>query len=76
MMNKKEITETLWAEVLELEALIKKLQTRSDRLRSLALNMHAEITGATAQSQKPTPDNKFTKAINLVFGEKPKRPKR
>jgi hypothetical protein len=76
MMNKKEITETLWAEVLELEALIKKLQARSGRLRTLALDLHAEVTGANIQDQQPVTDSKFRKAIDLVFGEKPKQPKR
>jgi hypothetical protein len=75
-MNKKEIAETLWAEVWELEALIKKIKARSDRLRKLALDLHAETAGPIAQNQPPVPASKLRKAIDLVFGEKPKRPKR
>ncbi len=72
-MNKQEIAETLRNEVGELEVLIKKLQARCDRLKSLVLDLEAEITGQDPRNQTPVPDSKFRKAIDRVFGEKPKR---
>lgn len=72
-MNKQEIAATLRTEVGELEVAIKKLQARCDRLKSLVLDLEAEIAGPTAQNQPPVPDSKFRKAIDKVFGEKPDR---
>lgn len=73
-MNKKEIAAALRNEVGHLEVEIKKLQNRCDRLKRFVLDLENEITGAQAQPIEP--DSKFRKAIDLVFGEKPKRPKR
>jgi hypothetical protein len=73
-MNKKEIAEVLRKEVGELEVTIKKVQARCDRLKTFVLDLEAEIAGPEAQ--KTVPDSKFRKAIDSVFGEKPKQPKR
>jgi hypothetical protein len=70
-MNKKEIAATLRNEVGELEVSIKKLQSRCDRLKSLVLELEAENSGPEAQ--RPVRESKFRKAIDKVFGEKPKR---
>ena len=72
-MNKKEIAATLRTEVGELEALIKKHQARCDRLKSLVLELETEIAGPEAQ--RPAAESKFRKAIDKVFGEKPKQPR-
>jgi len=71
IMNKQEIAATLRTEVGELEVSIKKVQARCDRLKTLVLDLEAEIAGPIAQN--PVPDSKFRKAIDKVFGEKPKR---
>ena len=73
-MDKKEIAETLRAEVGQLEVSIKKLQARCDRLKTFVLDLEAEIAGPVGQT--PVADSKFRKAIDSVFGEKPRRPKR
>jgi len=70
-MNKQEIAATLRTEVGELEVSIKKVQARCDRLKTLVLDLEAEIAGPTVQN--PVPDSKFRKAIDKVFGEKLKR---
>jgi hypothetical protein len=70
-MNKQEIAATLRNEIGELEVSIKKLQTRCDRLKTFVLDLEAEI--ADPVTQNPVPDSKFRKAIDRVFGEKPKR---
>ena len=72
-MNKQEIAETLRTEVSELNVLIKKLQARCDRFKSLVLDLEAEIAGQDPRNQKPVPDSKFRKMIDKVFGEEPKR---
>ena len=74
-MNKQEIAETLRNEVSELDALIKKLQARCDRMKSLVLKLEAEIAGQDPRNQNPVPDSKFRKMIDRVFGEEPKRKK-
>jgi len=73
-MNKPEIAAELRKEVGHLEVEIKKLQTRCDRLKQFVLNLEAEI--AAPQTKQPEPDSKFRQAIDMVFGEKPKRAKR
>ena len=73
IMNKQEIAATLRNEVGELEVLIKKLQARCDRMKSLVLKLEAEIAGSNPRNQTPGPDSKFRKVIDKVFGEKPKR---
>jgi hypothetical protein len=74
-MNKQEIAETLRNEVGELEVLIKKLNARCDRMKSLVLKLEAEIAGQDPRNQNPVPDSKFRKMIDKVFGEEPKRKK-
>jgi hypothetical protein len=75
-MNKEEIAETLRNEVSELDALIKKLNARCDRMKSLVLKLEAEISGQDPRNQGLVPDSKFRKMIDKVFGEEPKRSKR
>jgi hypothetical protein len=71
-MNKVEIAEVLRKEVSELNASIKKVQARCDRLKQLVLDLEAEIS-----PPKPAGDDgKFRKIIDSVFGEKPRRPKK
>lgn len=74
-MNKQEIAETLRNEVGELEVLIKKLQARCNRLKTLVLDLEAEIAGSDPRNQTPVPDSKFRKMIDKVFGEEPTRKK-
>ena len=75
-MNKKEIAETLGAEVWHLEAEIKKLQARCDKLKTFVRNLETEVSGPAASNQKTIFDTKFGKLIDRVFSEKPKRSKR
>jgi len=70
-MNKTEIAEVLRKEVSELNASIKKVQARCDRLKQLVLDLEEEISPPKPER----PDGKFRKIIDTVFGEKPKRPK-
>ena len=71
-MNKTEIAEILRKEVSELNASIKKVQARCDRLKQLVLDLEAEVA---PPSRSLVDDGKFRKIIDTVFGEKPKRPK-
>jgi hypothetical protein len=73
-MNKAEIAETLRQEVGELEVVIKKLQSRCERLKRFVLDLEDEIAGPKPQT--PEPESKFRKVIDQVFGETPKPPKR
>ena len=73
-MNKQEIAASLRQEVGHLEAEIKKLQARCERLKRFVLDLEDEIAGP--QAQRPEPDSKFRKAIDRVFGETPRKPKR
>ena len=75
-MNKKEIAETLRTEVWHLEAEIKKLQARCDKLKTFVRNLEIEVSGPVVPNQKTIFDTKFGKVIDAVFGENPKRPKR
>jgi hypothetical protein len=75
-MNKKEIAVTLRTELGHLEAEIKKLQIRCDRLKTFVRDLEAEIAGPVAQPQTSILDGKFRKVIDRVFGEERKRPKR
>lgn len=75
-MNKTEIAAGLRQEVGELEAAIKKLQTRCERLKTFVLNLEAEIEAAEGKPPTPAPDSKFRKVIDQVFGENPKPRKR
>ena len=72
-MNKAEIAATLRQEVGELEVLIKNLLARLENSKRLVLDIEEELAGPP---RNPEPDSKFRKAIDSVFGEKPKRPKR
>ena len=73
-MNKIEIAETLRKEVGELEVTIQKTQARCERLKRFVLDLEEEIAGP--QPQTPEVESKFRKAIDRVFGEKPKPRKR
>ena len=73
-MNKHEIAAILRTEVGHLEAEIKKLQARCDRLKTFVLDLEAELAGPAVATAAP--DSKFRKVIDQVFGETPKRPKR
>ena len=75
-MNKTEIAAALRQEVGQLEVSIKKLQARCDSLKRLVLDLEEEIAGPGAQKPGLLEDSRFRKAIDSVFGEKPKRPKR
>ncbi len=72
-MNKQEIAAALRHEVGHLELEIKKLHARCERLKRFVLDLEEEIAPPAPAAE---PDSKFRKAIDLVFGEKPKRPKR
>jgi hypothetical protein len=74
IMNKQEIAAGLRTEVGHLEAAIKKLQDRCERLKTFVLDLEAEIAGP--ETQKSVPDSQFRKVIDQVFGENPRRPKR
>lgn len=73
-MNKQEIAEALRGEVGHLEVSIKKLHDRCERLKTFVLNLEAELV--PVEPQRTAPDSTFRKAIDSVFGEKPKRPRR
>ena len=73
-MNKQEIAAALRTEVGHLEVEIKKLQARCERLKQFVLDLESELAGPHAQTNLPA--GKFRKAIDRVFGEKPKQPKR
>ena len=75
-MNKTEIAAGLRQEVGELEAAIKKLQARCERLKTFVLNLESEIEAAEGKPRTPAPDSKFRKVIDQVFGEKSKPRKR
>ena len=72
-MTKIEIAEILRLEVGELEASIKKLQARCERMKVFVLNLEAENEAASGRPQPaPAPDSKFRQVLDQVFGEKPK----
>ena len=75
-MNKIEIAAGLRQEVGELEAAIKKLQARCERLKTFVLNLEAEIAAAEGKTPAPAPAGKFRQVIDQVFGEQPKRSRR
>ena len=73
-MNKTEIAAALRQEIGELEVSLKKTQARVERLKKFVLDLEEEIAGPQTKSSQP--DSKFRKAIDTVFGEKPKQPER
>jgi cell division protein FtsB len=73
-MNKEEIAASLREEVGHLEQDVQKLHARVESLKEFVLDLENEINGP--QVRKTVPDGKFRKAIDRVFGEKPRRPKR
>ena len=80
-MNKREIAQTLRAEVTALEDLIEKLKARADRLETVVLELEADLDGAAGaagpQKAKPLgPGSKFQKMVDRVFGESPRPPRR
>jgi predicted nuclease with TOPRIM domain len=77
-MNKKDIAENLRTEVGALEDLIKKLKSRSDRLKKMLFELEEELAGPEARKEIKMlgTNSKFRKVIDRVFGEAPKPPKR
>ena len=72
-MDKKEIAEILRREVGQLEVTIKKTSERCERLKRFVLDIEDEIEAAEGKKTIiPEADSKFRKAIDAVFGEKPK----
>jgi hypothetical protein len=69
-MNKKEIVERVRIEANELEALVKKLQYRSEHLRWLADALESDGRPPSAKNQEPVPESKLRKLIDKVYGEK------
>ncbi len=68
-MNRIEIAKRVRIEANELEALVKKLQFRSEHLRWLADALESDGKPPAAPNQKPVPESKFRKLINKVYGE-------
>ena len=68
-MNRKEIAQKVRTEVVELEALVKKLQFRCEHLKWLADTLESDGKLPAAQIQKPVSESKFRKLINKVYGE-------
>jgi hypothetical protein len=68
-MNKKEIVQHIRTEAGDIEAIVKKLQYRSERLRWLADVLETEGQPPVDQNQKPVPESKFRKLIEKVYGE-------
>jgi hypothetical protein len=73
-MNRKEIVERVRIEAKELEALVKKLQYRSEHLNWLADALESDGKPPPAPTDKLGAGSKFRKLIDKVYGEKPKRP--
>ena len=80
IMNKREMAQTLRAEVTALEDLIQKLKARSNGLKAVVLELEEELDGRRADGPekiKPLgPGSKFQKMVDRVFGETPRPPKR
>jgi hypothetical protein len=70
-MNRQELVEALRKEAWEIEALMKKMQTRRDRLHGLADDIESD--GKPRNPQGDAPPNKFRKFVNTLYGEKPKK---
>jgi hypothetical protein len=68
-MTRKEIAQRVRIEANELEALVKKLQYRSEHLRWLADSLESDGKPPAVQNEKPVPEGKFRKLINKVYGE-------
>lgn len=73
-MNKVEIAADLRNQVAELQGAINKLQARCDKMKQFVLDLEEEISGPARQ--QVVPESKFRKAIDRVFGETPRPPKR
>ncbi len=69
-MNRKQLVTEIRTEAGELEAIVKKLQSRCGHLKGLADELEAAGAPPAAQNQKPTPQGKFRKLIDKVYGEK------
>ncbi len=73
-MNKIEIAEKLRQEVGVLEQSILKVQAQCDRLKKFVLALEAELSsGQPEQGPGVLESPAFRKAIDRVFGEKPRR---
>jgi hypothetical protein len=71
-MDKKEIAEILRREVGLLEITIKKTSERCERLKRFVIDIEDEIEAAEHKPAPPAADSKFRRAVDAVFGEKPK----
>jgi hypothetical protein len=67
-VNQKEFAQRVRIEAAELEALVKKLQFRSQHLKWLAEALEAEVA-PPPKNQKPAKEGKLRKLINKVYGE-------
>ena len=75
-MNKTEIAAALRQEVGELEVSIKKLEARCEKLKRFVLDLEEELAGPLPPPKEGLlENNNFRKAIDAVFGEKPKQKK-
>jgi hypothetical protein len=72
-MDKSEIAASLREEIGQLEVSVKKVQSRVEQLKQFVLDLEDELPGPARQT--PQPESKFRKAIDSVFGEKPRRPR-
>jgi len=68
-MNRKQLVTEIRTEAGELEAIVKKLQSRCGHLKGLADELESEGKPPAAPNQKPAPEGKFRKLINKVYGE-------
>lgn len=69
-MTRKEIAERVRIEANELEALVKKLQYRSEHLRWLADSLESDGKPPSVQNKGVfSEEGKFRKIINKVYGE-------
>lgn len=75
-MNKQEIAAGLRDEIGAMQASIKKVQDRCDRMKKFLYALEAEIEGEKPRKQGLVENTKFRKVIDSVFGEKPRQPKR
>ena len=76
-MTKEEIAATLREDIGALEATIKKLQARCDRMKNIVYALEEEIEAKKPRTKQAFLENpKFRKVIDSVFGEKPQAPKK
>jgi hypothetical protein len=69
-MNRKDIADKIRIEAVELEVLIKKLQTRCEHMKWLANALDSAGTQPDDKGERPFPKSKFWKLIDKVYGDK------